>query len=187
MSTMKVTTLKNEASSVDNIVLNSDGSVGGELATTLASKLAATSGNIIQVVRATDTGSRSTTSTSFVDADISVTITPLKNDSAILLVYLCRREALNATTDETRCFLQITDNSNNSISGSEELALGTTSLSGSGTRVTQIPGISLAYATPATTSATTYKVRFRSFASSVTHSIRGDLQTSQLYAIEVSA
>ena len=42
MSTMKVTTLKNEASSVDNIVLNSDGSVGGELGSTLASKPAAT-------------------------------------------------------------------------------------------------------------------------------------------------
>ena len=40
MSTMKVTTLKNESSSVDQIVLNADGSFGGELGTTLAAKAA---------------------------------------------------------------------------------------------------------------------------------------------------
>lgn len=40
MSTMKVTALRNEAASVDNIVLNSDGSVGGALGTALAAKAA---------------------------------------------------------------------------------------------------------------------------------------------------
>ena len=38
MSTMKVTNLRNESSSVNNIVLNSDGSVGGELGDALAAK-----------------------------------------------------------------------------------------------------------------------------------------------------
>ncbi|HEY7821527.1 MAG TPA: hypothetical protein VIG24_01775, partial [Acidimicrobiia bacterium] len=42
---------------------------------------ALTSGKILQVVRATDGTNRTTTSTSFVDASISVTITPQKNDS----------------------------------------------------------------------------------------------------------
>ena len=46
---MKVTTLKNEASSVDNIVLNRDGSVGGELGSTLASKLDAAGQSIVQI------------------------------------------------------------------------------------------------------------------------------------------
>ena len=39
MSTMKVTNLKHESSATNNIVLNSDGSVGGELSDALAEKL----------------------------------------------------------------------------------------------------------------------------------------------------
>ena len=38
MSTMRVTTLKNENSATDQIVLNADGSIGGELGDTLAAK-----------------------------------------------------------------------------------------------------------------------------------------------------
>lgn len=41
---MRVTTLKNEASTADQIVLNADGSFGGELATQLGSKLAKADG-----------------------------------------------------------------------------------------------------------------------------------------------
>jgi hypothetical protein len=39
VSTMRVTTLKNESSTIDQIVLNADGSFGGELASELGSKL----------------------------------------------------------------------------------------------------------------------------------------------------
>jgi len=46
MSTMRVTNLKHENSASNNIVLNSDGSVGGDLATTLGSKPAATYGTV---------------------------------------------------------------------------------------------------------------------------------------------
>jgi len=38
MSTMRVTNLKHESSALNNVVLNSDGSVGGELGDTLAAK-----------------------------------------------------------------------------------------------------------------------------------------------------
>jgi hypothetical protein len=189
VSTMKVTTLKNEASSVDNIVLNSDGSVGGELGSTLASKLpysfgtatpsttdsgflwydsnstpaapkfwdgaafqALTSGKILQIVRATDGTNRSTTSTSYVDVSgLSVTITPTKSDSAVLLVLAVQLNS-SASTDGSR--VQITDSSNNAINGANEIGLDKNAAFGFQTGI--------AYATPATTSAVTYKARMRS-------------------------
>ena len=86
MSTMKVTTLKNEASSVDNIVLNSDGSVGGELGSTLASKLDANAGQILQVFSTAKTDTFTTTSTSFVDiTGLTVSITPSAANSKVLI------------------------------------------------------------------------------------------------------
>jgi len=48
VSTMRVTTLKNESSTIDQIVLNADGSFGGELASELGSKY--DTGNILGTV-----------------------------------------------------------------------------------------------------------------------------------------
>ncbi|HEY7824430.1 MAG TPA: hypothetical protein VIG24_16430, partial [Acidimicrobiia bacterium] len=59
----------------------------GDLNDTFASKLDLAGGKILQIVRATDSTVRSTTSTSYVDVTgMSVTITPQINTSAILLV-----------------------------------------------------------------------------------------------------
>lgn len=214
MSTMRVTNLKHENSASNNIVLNSDGSVGGDLATTLASKLpysygtatpstsddgflwydsnstppdvkfwdgaafqALTSGKILQVVRATDGTTRSTTSTSFVDASISVTITPTKSTSAILLVWAAYL-AHQVTANFAR--MQITDSSNNAISGAEGTEVGGSAVTVN-VFVTQI-----GYATPATTSAVTYKGRF-CVSSTGTAYLSNSTNTGQLFAIEVGA
>lgn len=176
MSTMRVTTLKNEASTADQIVLNADGSFGGELATQLGSKLNVAGGKILQIVRATDSTTRSTTSTSYVDASISVTITPQKSDSAVLLIWTFR-----ASTGAAGRYLvsQITDNSNNAISGSADREIG------GGNSLVIAPVTVVGYATPATTSATTYKGRFRSFEGGSV-SLANDA-VGQLFAIEVSA
>ena len=136
--------------------------------------LTAEGGKVLQVVRATDTTERVTTSTSFTDASISVTITPQKSTSVILLIW-----AFYPVTSSVYPEFQITDNSNNALSGAEAASIG----DGGGfqTALTLI-----AYATPATTSATTYKARFRA-PSGQTVVIRNQLQTGQMYAIEVSA
>jgi hypothetical protein len=133
-------------------------------------------GKVLQVVRATDTTLRSTTSTSFVDASISVTITPQKSTSEILLIWSVRvTPAANAST-----VLRITDNSNNAISGAEGAAF--TNNTGSAGNVHHAI---IALDTPATTSATTYKGRF--FTTTGTSALANADNTGQLYAIEVSA
>jgi hypothetical protein len=135
---------------------------------------------VLQVVRATDATTRTTTSTSFVDASISVTITPQKNDSAILLIWTVTL-AHTDTADFAR--LSITDSSNNAISGAEGSFLGSSNITNHRINAQQTM---IAYSTPATTSPTTYKGRFRVNASG-TASLVNATNTGQLYAFEVSA
>jgi hypothetical protein len=131
---------------------------------------------ILQVVRATDATDRSTTSTSFTNANISVTITPQKSTSAILLIW--NFEVIIATSPNYIA-TQITDNSNNPISGAEELFSRTAQANGGYGQTL------FGYDTPGTTSATIYKGRFRSTSGTVT--LKNTEITGQLYAIEVSA
>lgn len=132
-------------------------------------------GKVLQVVRATDTTSRSTSSTSYVDANISVTITPQKSTSAVLLLW-----SLSADTPSNIIFsLAITDSSNNIVSGGEGGELFPQS-----SRLI-IRQTIIAYATPATTSTVTFKGRFK--VNTSTASIKNADVTGQLYAIEVSA
>jgi len=134
-------------------------------------------GKILQVVRATDSTIRTTTSTSFVDASISVTITPTDATSNIMLIW-----STWVDLDASYGNLQITDSSNNGISGAEDTQLGLLGLSGR-----NFQGFTLiAYDSPATTSATTYKGRFKADAGDTVY-LRNDKSTGQLFAIEVGA
>jgi hypothetical protein len=151
--------------------------VTSALQSQLGSKLPIAGGKILQIVRATDSTERTTTSTSFVDASISVTITPQRSDSAIILIWSAYA---STSASGVYVFRRITDNSNNAISGAQEHAMGT-SLGG----LAFIATTAIAYATPATTSATTYKGRFQ--VNSGTGTLQNQVQTGQMYAIEVSA
>lgn len=135
-------------------------------------------GKILQVVRATSGSSATTTSTSFVDAGISVTITPKASDSAILLIW-----AANAIHGGTTDFIwmQITDSSNNPVSGANGAYIGSNTTIAISTFATLI-----GYATPATTSPVTYKGRFRVNANG-TAELYNNGNLAQLYAIEVGA
>jgi hypothetical protein len=135
-------------------------------------------GKIMQIVRATDSTQRTTTSTSYVDVTgMSVTITPQKDNSAILVVAAFR--ALNSSTITGNFFLRIADASDNPISGFQEA-----NVVSSGSTL-GVPIVGIAYATPATTSAVTFKLRFRTSGDS--GSIMNHQITGQMYAIEVSA
>lgn len=154
-----------------------DGVTSG-LQSQIDAKLNLAGGKILQIVRATDSTTRSTTSTSYVDASISVTITPQKSDSVILLIW-----SLEGAPGASGSYMQmrIADASNNGVSGAEGTYIGLTNADTLNAHQTLI-----GYGTPATTNATTYKGRFRSFTgSSVT--IGNADSTGQLYAIEVSA
>jgi hypothetical protein len=150
-----------------------------DLNDTFGSKLPIAGGKILQIVRATDATDRSTTSTSFVDASISVTITPQKSDSAILLFWAF---VVNKGAAVEEAFLQITDASNNGISGANNSSAGT-----GAANFFIAQQILIGYATPATTSATTYKGRFRSALGTTLNLFNSSRSNGQLYAIEVSA
>ena len=175
MSTIAVTNVKHPSAVDPAIELDAAG------------KLWLAGGKILQVVRATDTTDRSTTSTSFVDASLSVTITPQKNDSAVILLASVNSRTNWTTGDAGDGGLQITDGSNNAISGAEDKRVGVFNISGIGGRIIETPATAIAYATPASILAQTYKVRFRSSSSNVTHFINNSQSAGQLFAIEVSA
>ena len=148
------------------------------IATAVSDYLPIAGGKVLQVVRATDTTQRTTTSTSYVDVTgITVTITPQKSTSAILLITSTRMQAPGSAF----VFFQITDASNNTISGAEETAIGA-----SNSNDFQGPYQLIGYATPATTSPVTYKMRFKSSNGS-TAFVFNQSMTGQMYAIEVSA
>jgi hypothetical protein len=154
-----------------------------DLNDTFASKLDLAGGKILQIVRATDVTQRTTSSTTFVDVTgMSVTITPQKNTSAVLLLASFMHEMTSGTTQTTGRF-QITDASNNTISGAEQMLSGMAGLNSYHHRAVVL----IAYATPATTSATTYKLRFRTDNALSQCSLLNQLTTGQMYAIEVSA
>jgi len=161
--------------------------VTSAIQTQLNGKLPIAGGKILQIVRATDTTNRSTTSASFVDiTGMSVTITPQKNDSAIIILVNVSFWVQGAT-DQLLGFSQITDNSNNPISGAQAAFHGTNySARTSGqTQVIAGPHIRIGYVTPATTSAVTYKFRARTDSGTVL--IQNGDSTGTMYAIEVSA
>lgn len=160
-----------------------------DLTDTFASKLDLAGGKILQIVRDTDTTDRSTTSTSFTDVTgLSVTITPQKSNSAILIWLLANVSSTWATGANGNSHVQITDNSNNAISGAENFLFSTFNLTKEGVSafVGEVVSI-VGYATPATTSAVTYKVRFRSNNANTTTKFENASSTAQLFAIEVSA
>ena len=135
-------------------------------------------GKVLQVVRATDATTRSTTSTSYVDASISVTITPQKSTSAVLLIWAGQ---VSEPAGNLAINFQITDSSNNAISGAENGLV----YSSNATSTIAISTSLIGYATPGTTSAVTYKLRFK--VNGGTGSLDNATQTGQIYAIEVSA
>jgi hypothetical protein len=158
-----------------------------DLNDTFGSKLNIAGGKVLQIVRATDSTLRSTTSTSFVDVTgMSVTITPQKSDSAILLIGSVGVGVENSTV-ANEAFFRITDASNNAVSGAEVYPLRLFAYSFSGTAGLNFGITPIGYATPAVITAVTYKLQFRVATASVFLEAQNQTQTGQLYAIEVSA
>jgi hypothetical protein len=136
-------------------------------------------GKILQVVRATDATQRSTTSTSAVDASISVTITPLYSNSNVLLIW--DYEALiDVTSADVYLAAQITTSANT-------LIVGNTFFGRSSGTTLQGRQALIGWASPGSTSAITYKGRFFSlFGATVKLGNTANIP-GQLFALEVSA
>jgi len=132
-------------------------------------------GKVLQVVRATYATSTTTTSTVYVDSGLSVTITPQRDDSNILLIYCFYFQ----TGSNLPLYFQITDSGNTAISGAEGAAYRTNGGYFQGAENL------IGYDSPATLAATTYKGRFK--VGGGTGYLNDAANTGQLYAIEVAA
>jgi hypothetical protein len=146
-------------------------------ATGLAYAAPAGGGKVLQVVRATDSTGRSTSSTTAVDASISVSITPTSASNNILLIWAF--QPYGDTANKAYRF-QITDNSNNTISGAEDLEI----YNSAGSLATSL--VAIGFVNAGSTSARTYKGRFYITSSGATLTLNNSLQTAQLFAIEVA-
>jgi hypothetical protein len=134
-------------------------------------------GKVLQVVRATDETNRTTTSTSFVDiTGMSITITPKKTTSAILLLAFYQHQTSGSSVYPSVGF---SDSSNNILEGNYDSGVGTSSGD------LYVMQSIASYASPATISAVTYKLRFKTNSGTLT--VRNATRTGQLYAIEVAA
>jgi len=142
-------------------------------------------GKILQVVRATDTVQRTTTSTSYVDANLSVTITPSSDTSRLIIVYTGYGQMNAGTQPDQRYSVIITDSTDTALSGAEGTQIGVSfgSVVSSVADAINIWG----YVEPGSTSALTYKVRFKSAHASNTAVLVNANTTGQLYAFEVAA
>ena len=145
---------------------------------------AVANGKILQVVRATDSTNRSTNSSSLSDVTgMTVTITPTSASNAVLVIATFL-PILSRATGSMDAAVMLADSSNNPISGAGD---GRYSFRASMTQAAQ-PSVLIGYSTPATTSATTYKMRFQSNDSpNTTINIRNDLQIGQMFALEIGA
>ena len=127
-------------------------------------------GKILQVVRATDTTLRSTTSDSLIDASIQVSITPSSTSSNILLIWTVAVE-FGGSNQDKRFVGQITDTSNVAIDGTSNTYFGTFgSTSLNSFRYAWLIG----YDSPASTSSQTYKGRYRVLNASTTCYLSND-------------
>jgi hypothetical protein len=150
----------------------------------------AAGGKLIQLVRATDTTNRATNSTSYSDVTgMSVTISPTVNTHAVLIVasFSVRTAVTSGSPSELRGVLRITDASNNAISGAQFCGVGNIAGSGGGIQ-RWVNTVQLwAYATPATTSAVTYKLQFLSETTDTTVTVENASATGQMLALEIAS
>jgi hypothetical protein len=138
---------------------------------------------VLQIVRAVDTTVRETTSSSFADAGISVSITPKFSDSVLYMYWNVSGESRRDGPTANRLVFQITDESNSQVGDAEG---GITKLSDSGGPVNGSLLI-IGQVVAGSTSARTYKGRFRINTTNFNPSgtIRNDTQTGQLFVWEV--
>ena len=138
-----------------NRTITVPGNADGEMLTTTNPK----TGNILQVVYAETTTKVSTVSGNYVDTGITATITPSSNSSKILVVVSLQWMLYREATETNGSFKLLRGSTNISEhSDAVHIEAGTTSQS----RIISEGGYMIQKLdSPATTSATTYKVQFK--------------------------
>jgi len=165
----------------NNTVLTADSST----ATGLKWAAAAGGGKVLQVVNATYSTITSTTSTSFVDTDLTASITPTLNTSKILILV-------------NQVIYIENNNTTNDVWAGHKLVRGATDIwettnapalyqpSGTGLQIGALMSLAY-YDSPATTSSTTYKTQFRVRANSLTAKAQAGNTPSSITLLEIGA
>jgi hypothetical protein len=157
-------------------VLTADSTAGTGLAWATPS-----SGAVVQVVAGTSSTQVSSTSATFVDSGLTVTITPTSASNKILLMASSPFEVSRAASScyAYTAFLR----GATVITGSDAITLGSNQGTGSETGV--VNQLNMIYLdSPATTSATTYKVQMKTLSSAQVRS-QSNNQVGSIIAIEV--
>ena len=143
--------------------------------------------SIRQIVSATNATNQTTSSGSFVDVTgVSVAITPTSDTSKILVVCVLSTYSRRTDQNSTDSYFQLTDGDDVALEGAEGVRVGASNVTRVGSSFDIYSPLTLVgLAEPATTSAVTYKARYRQGASLA--GIVGATNTSKIYAIEVAA
>ena len=142
-------------------------------------KPALPTGSVLQVVSANRSGEAATTSSSFVDSGLSVSITPTSSTSKIFVMYT-GSAGTSATQEAYLTLLRGSTNLGNGTQGLMRLWF-------NGSSSYHFGGMSMSYLdSPATTSSTTYKVQYRSDGTNYVY-ISGGNSTDTLTAWEIAA
>lgn len=141
-------------------------------------------GKVLQVVQGTLTGNVSSTSTTYADTGLSVSITPSASTSKVLVMYYHPYAVYKNAVTNTGAWITLYRNSTDlSIPSSTENIY----LNGASGNLEIDGTFSIMYLdSPATTSATTYKTQFRVSTGSTIYANRTGM-TSSIIAMEIGA
>lgn len=139
---------------------------------------------ILQVVTATDNVARSTGSGSYVDAGISITVTPKIASSTLYVYHYANAEATIGAQFTASADGQITDSGNTALVGAENVRFENIADPSGTTRNQIVPYVALGVVASANTTARTYKARFK--ANSGTAIFRNTSATGRMVVIEVA-
>ena len=131
-------------------------------------------GSVLQVVNANLSSGFSTSSSSYVDAGLSVSITPSSTSSKIM-VYLAGHGG--QSTSGRSCFYQVLRGST-LVARADNLQTGTTG--------SVMPLVLIELDSPSTTSATTYKIQMRTDGSGTVSMSGSSTQNSSLILMEIA-
>jgi hypothetical protein len=143
----------------------------------------ATTGSILQLVSATDSTQRTTSSASFVDANISISVTP-KSASSILIVGWSGQAYSGVGSSANQVTIQITTSDDAPLSGAEDVAFYAAASDSSQVEIRSGFDI-VAFVEAGSTSTRTYKGRFRR--TNGTATLRNDARTGRMFVMEVAA
>ena len=137
-----------------------------------------TNGTVLQVVSDTGSGALQTSSTTFSDTGLSVSITP-KSSTSKILVYVSMPCAKTATNAGSAVNLRIVRDSTTITTSYANLY--------SGTSATIVGTIPLLYLdSPSTVSAVTYKVQFANFIAASLAEVQGNGSDSYMILMEIA-